>query len=79
MLKEYSTDCTTFGLIVLSHIMTSATQHKNMLLFALGFDIPIPSGTFMYILESNDPYKYVVTMSINCIDRQLCTAKDTSL
>jgi hypothetical protein len=25
MLKEYSTDCTTFGLIVLSHIMTSAT------------------------------------------------------
>jgi hypothetical protein len=25
ILKEYSTDCTTFSLIVLSHIMTSAT------------------------------------------------------
>jgi hypothetical protein len=30
----------------------------------------------MYILESNDPYKYVVTTPINCIDRRFCTAKD---
>jgi hypothetical protein len=31
----------------------------------------------MYVLESNDPYKYVITTSINCIDRQFYTASDT--
>ena len=49
---------------------------QYMLQFALGFGILIPSVTFMYILESNDPYKYAVTTSINCIDRQFCTASD---
>src|SRR6185369_3693040 len=49
---------------------------QYMLRFAFGFGMLIPSGTFMYISESNDPYKYAVTMSINCIDRQFCTARD---
>jgi hypothetical protein len=30
----------------------------------------------MYISESNDPYKYVVTTSINYIDRRFCIAKE---
>jgi hypothetical protein len=49
---------------------------QYILRFALGFGILIPSETFMYILESNDPYKYAVTTSINCIDRQFCIASD---
>ena len=49
---------------------------QYMLRLALEFGILIPSGTFMYILESNDPYKYAVTTSINCIDRRFCTASD---
>ena len=49
---------------------------QYMLRSALGFDILIPSGTFMYILESNDPYKYAVTTSINYIDRRFYTASD---
>jgi hypothetical protein len=49
---------------------------QYMLQFALGFGIMIPSGTFMYILESNDPYKYAVTTSINYIYKRFCTASD---
>jgi hypothetical protein len=49
---------------------------QYMLRFALGFGILIPSRTFMYILESNDPYKYAVITSINCIDRRFCTTSD---
>jgi hypothetical protein len=49
---------------------------QYMLRFALLSGTWIPSRTFMYILESSDPYKYVVTMSINCIDRRFCTAKE---
>jgi hypothetical protein len=30
----------------------------------------------MYIFESNDPYKYVVTTSINYKDRCFCIARD---
>jgi hypothetical protein len=30
----------------------------------------------MYISESNDPYKYAVTTSINCKDRCFCIARD---
>ena len=50
---------------------------QYMLRFALGFGMLIPSGTFMYISESNDPYKYAVTTSINCIGRRFCTVRDT--
>ena len=51
---------------------------QYMLRFASRFGILIPSGTLMYILESNDPYKYAVTTSINYIDRRFCTASDIS-
>jgi hypothetical protein len=30
----------------------------------------------MYMFESNDSYKYVVTTSINCKDRCFCIARD---
>jgi hypothetical protein len=36
--------------------------------FAFGTDIP--SGTFMYMSESSDSYKYAVTTSINSKDRR---------
>jgi len=49
---------------------------QYMLLFDLLSGILIPLGTFMYISESNDPYKYAVTTSINYIDRRFCTASD---
>ena len=49
---------------------------QYMLRFALLSGILIPSGTFMYISESNDPYKYAVTTSINYIDRRFYTASD---
>ena len=52
---------------------------QYILRFALGFGILIPSGTFMYISESNDPYKYTVTTSINCIDKRFCTASDIKI
>jgi hypothetical protein len=45
----------------------SYTQY--MLRFACIFGIEIPSGTFMYISESSDPYKYVATTSVNFKDR----------
>jgi hypothetical protein len=54
--------------------LTSFTQY--ILWFACTFRIEIPSGTFMYISESNDPYKYAVTTSINCKDRWFCIAGD---
>ena len=41
----------------------SFTQY--MLRFAFGFRIWILSETFMYMSELSDPYKYVVTTSIN--------------
>jgi hypothetical protein len=47
-----------------------------MLRFACIFGIGIPSGTFMYISKSNDPYKYAVTTSINCNNRCFCIARD---
>jgi hypothetical protein len=47
-----------------------------MLQFACIFKIGIPSGTFMYISESNDPYKYAVTASINCKDRWFYIVRD---
>jgi hypothetical protein len=49
---------------------------QYMLRFALLSGIRIPSGTFMYISESSDPYKYAVITSINCIDRWFCTANE---
>jgi hypothetical protein len=46
--------------------LTSFTQY--MLRFAFVFGTRIPSGTFMYMSKSNDPYKYAVTTFINCKD-----------
>jgi hypothetical protein len=54
--------------------LTSFTQY--MLRFAFVFGTEIPSGTFMYMSESNDPYKYAVMTSINCKDRCFCIARD---
>jgi hypothetical protein len=54
--------------------LTSFTQY--MLRFAFVFGTEIPSGTVMYMSESNDPYKYAVTTSINCKDRYFCIARD---
>jgi hypothetical protein len=47
-----------------------------MLRFAFVFGTEISSGTFMYMSESNEPYKYAVTTSINCKDRCFCIARD---
>jgi hypothetical protein len=47
-----------------------------MLRFAFVFDTEIPSGIFMYISESNDPYKYAVVTSINCKYRCFCIVRD---
>jgi hypothetical protein len=54
--------------------LISFTQY--MLRFAFIFGIEILSGTFMYISESNDPYKYAVTTSINCKDRYFCITRN---
>jgi hypothetical protein len=54
--------------------LTSFTQY--MLQFAFVFATEIPSGTFMYMSESNDPYKYAVMTSINCKDRYFCISRD---
>jgi hypothetical protein len=43
--------------------LTTFTQY--MLRFAFIFGTEIPSGTFMYMSESNDPYKYAIMASIN--------------
>jgi hypothetical protein len=54
--------------------LTSFIQY--ILRFAFVFGIEIPSETFMYMSESNDPYKYVVTISINYKDRCFWIAID---
>jgi hypothetical protein len=54
--------------------LTSFTQY--MLRFAFIFGTEIPSGTFKYMSESNDPYKYVVMTSINCKDKCFWVARD---
>jgi hypothetical protein len=54
--------------------LISFTQY--MLWFALEFGTEIPSGTFMYMSEYNDTYKYAITTSINCKDRCFCIARD---
>jgi hypothetical protein len=46
--------------------LTSFIQY--MLRFAFVYGTEIQLGTFIYISESNDPYKYAVTTSINCKD-----------
>jgi hypothetical protein len=47
-----------------------------MLRFMFVFDIEISSRTFIYMSESNDPYKYAVTTFINYKDRCFCITKD---
>jgi hypothetical protein len=42
--------------------------------FAFGTDIS--SGTFKYMSESSDPYKYAATISINYKDRCFCIARN---
>jgi hypothetical protein len=54
--------------------LTSFTQY--MLRFACTFRTGIPPGTFIYISESSDTYKYAVITSINCKDRWFCIARD---
>jgi hypothetical protein len=54
--------------------LTSFTQY--MLWFAFAFGTEIPSGTFMYMFESNDPHKYVVTTFINCKVKCFCITRD---
>jgi hypothetical protein len=54
--------------------LTNFTQY--MLRFECIFGTEIPSGTFIYISESNDLYKYAVMTSINCKDRSFCIARD---
>jgi hypothetical protein len=48
--------------------LLSLTQY--MLRHTLVFDTDSPSETFMYMSESSYSYKYAVTTSINCKDRQ---------
>jgi hypothetical protein len=43
-------------------------------MFAFGTDIP--SMTFMYMSESNDPYKYIVMTFINYKDKHFCVIID---
>jgi hypothetical protein len=43
-------------------------------MFAFGADIP--SRTFMYMSESSDPYKYVLTTSINYKELCFCVVRD---
>jgi hypothetical protein len=47
----------------------------NWLRFACTFRTKILSGTFMYIFESSNPYKYAVTTSINYKYRWFCIAR----
>jgi hypothetical protein len=54
--------------------LTSFTQY--ILWFAFVFSTEILSGTFMYMSESNDPYKYAVMTSINCKDICFCIVGD---
>ena len=52
---------------------------QYMFRFAAGFGMLIPSGTFIYISESSEPYKYAVTTSINCKDRRFWTANELNI
>jgi hypothetical protein len=54
--------------------LTSFTQY--ILWFAFVFGTEISLETFMYIFESNDPYKYAVMTSINCKDRCFRIVRD---
>jgi hypothetical protein len=54
--------------------LTSFTQY--MLQFEFVFGTEIRSWTFMYMSESNDPYKYAVITSINYKDTCFCIAID---
>jgi hypothetical protein len=54
--------------------LLSLTQYMLRPIFAFGTDILL--GTFMYISESSDLYKYVVTTSLNYKDRHFCVARD---
>jgi hypothetical protein len=54
--------------------LTSFTQY--ILRFVFVFGTEIPSRIFMCISESNDPYKYMVTTSINCKDGCFYVARD---
>jgi hypothetical protein len=54
--------------------LTSFTQY--ILRFVFIFGTKIPSRIFMCISESNDPYKYMVTTSINYKDRCFYVARD---
>jgi hypothetical protein len=54
--------------------LTNFTQY--MLWFVCTFGIEIPSGTFMFISESSDLYKYAVTAFINCKDKWFYIARD---
>jgi hypothetical protein len=71
-----SISCTTFFSTVSSHTgdMTSFTQY--LLRFAFVFGKKTPLGTFMYMSESNDLYKYAVTTSINYKNRCFCIVRD---
>jgi hypothetical protein len=54
--------------------LLSLTQYMLHPTFVFGTNIP--SETFMYMFESSDPYKYIVTTSINCKERHFCVARD---
>jgi hypothetical protein len=54
--------------------LTSFIQY--MLQFAFVFDTEIILRTFMYMSESNDPYKYAVMTFIYYKDRCFCIARD---
>jgi hypothetical protein len=54
--------------------LLSLTQYMLCPMFA--FDTDIPSGTFIYMSKSSDPYKYAVTTSINYKDRCFCVTRD---
>jgi hypothetical protein len=57
-----------------SYNLTSFTQY--MLWFAFVFGTEISSGIFMYMSESSDPYKYVVTTFINYKYICFCIVRD---
>jgi hypothetical protein len=54
--------------------LLSLTQYMLRPTFVFGIDIPL--GTFMYMSESSDPYKYTVTTSIKYKDICFCVARD---
>jgi hypothetical protein len=54
--------------------LTSFRQYMLRLVFV--FSTEILSATFMYMSESNNPYKYAFMTSINCKDRCFWIARD---